>query len=188
MPSLNLKQQYQQKIRPQLARELKLANPLSAPQVEKVVINMGVGEAVQDKSLLENASQDLQVITGQKPKMTRARVSIAGFKLREGMPIGLMVTLRRQRMYDFLEKLFKIVLPRLRDFQGVSRQGFDGRGNYNLGIREQTVFPEVDGSKVERNRSLQVTIITSAKKDKPAERLLELLGMPFEKKTDGQKK
>lgn len=149
--------------------------------VEKVVINLGIGEGASDKGVIEKASQDLAVITGQKPKIARAKASIAGFKLRAGAPIGLVVTLRGKRMADFLEKLFKIVLPRLRDFQGLSVKSFDGRGNYNLGIAEYTVFPEIDYSKVEKVRGLEVTIVTRTSDDQEAKKLLESLGMPFEK-------
>ena len=155
-------------------------NPLAAPKVEKVVVSVGLGEAAQDKKVIEPASQDLMVITGQKPKLTRARVAIAGFKLREGDPVGLMVTLRGKRMYDFLEKLFKIVLPRMRDFKGVSSKSFDGQGNYHLGITEQIVFPEIDYAKVDKIRGLQITIVTNIKADEQARKLLEKLGMPFE--------
>lgn len=175
----DLKQKYQQEIVPKLAREFGLKNPLSTPMVEKIVVNMGIGEGSQDKSVLEPASKILAVITGQKPKIARARVSIAGFKLREGAPIGLKVTLRGERMYVFLEKLFKIVLPRLRDFQGVSTKSFDGQGNYSLGVVEHTVFPEVDYSKVDKIRSLEITIVTSTNDDQKAKKLLELMGMPF---------
>ena len=146
-----------------------------------MVINLGIGEGATDKSVIEKASQDLAVITGQRPKIAKARVSVAGFKLREGDPIGLVVTLRGERMYNFLEKLFKIVLPRMRDFQGLSIKSFDGRGNYNLGILEYTVFPEIDYSKVEKVRGFQITVVTNAGDDQRAKRLLELLGMPFMK-------
>ena len=178
---LNLKQKYQQKIIPQLAKELGLKNRLAAPKVVKVVVNMGVGEGASEKGSIEKPSQDLAVITGQKPKITKARASVAGFRLRAGAPIGLAATLRSKRMYDFLEKLFKIVLPRLRDFQGLPVGSFDGRGNYSLGISEYTVFPEIDYSKVEKVRGLEITIVTNAGDDQKAKRLLELLGMPFEK-------
>lgn len=182
MSSLNLEKKYLTEVRPQLAKELGLKNLLAVPRVEKIIVSMGLGEGAQDKSLIEAASQDLAIITGQKPKIARARVSVAEFKLRKGAPIGLVVSLREKRMYHFLEKLFKIVLPRLRDFQGVSLKSFDGRGNYNLGLTEQTVFPEVDAAKVEKTRGLQITIVTTTDKDKESQRLLELLGMPFEKK------
>lgn len=178
------KQKYQQKIAPSLAKEFGLKNILSVPKVVKVVINMGLGEGAQDKSVIENASQELAVITGQKPRVARARQSIAGFKLREGDPIGLMVTLRGKRMYDFLEKLFKIVFPRVRDFRGVPLKSFDGQGNYSLGLAEQIVFPEIDYGKVAKSRGLEITVVTNAKDDQKAKKLLELLGMPFEKETE----
>ena len=179
MSSNNLKEKYQEKIGPKLAKELGLANVLAAPKIKKIVINIGLSEGMEDKKVFEAASNDLAVITGQKPKVTKARQSIAGFKLREGQPIGLMVTLRGQRMYDFFEKLVTIVLPRLRDFRGVSLKSFDGQGNYSLGIPEQIVFPEVDYAKVDKVRGLEITIVTNAQTDEKAKRLLELLGMPF---------
>jgi len=181
MSSSNLKKKYQKEIVPKLAKELGLKNRLAVPKVEKVVINLGIGEGASDKSVIEKTSRDLAVITGQVPKIAKARASIAGFKLRAGDPIGLMVILRGERMYDFLEKLFKVVLPRLRDFQGLPVKSFDGRGNYNLGIVEYIVFPEVDYSKVEKVRGLQITIATNTDDNQKAKRLLELLGMPFEK-------
>ena len=179
MSGTNLKEKYQKKIALKLAKELGLANVLAAPRMEKIIINIGLSEAMEDKKVLEATSRDLAVITGQKPKVTKARQSIAGFKLRVGQPIGLMVTLRSQRMYDFFEKLVTVVLPRLRDFQGVSLKSFDGQGNYTLGITEQIVFPEIDYAKVDKVRGLEVTIVTNAQTDEKAKRLLELLGMPF---------
>lgn len=181
MSSNNLKEKYQKEIAPKLAKELGLANILAAPKIEKIVINIGLSEAMEDKKTLEASSHDLAVITGQKPKVNKARRSIAGFKLRAGQPIGLMVTLRGQRMYDFFEKLVAVVLPRLRDFQGVSLKSFDRQGNYSLGIPEQIVFPEVDYARVDKVRGLEITIVTNAHTDEKAKRLLELLGMPFEK-------
>lgn len=177
----SLKQKYQEEVAPKLAKELSLKNILAVPRVVKVVVSMGLGEGAQDKSVIETAAQDLAVVTGQKAKVTRARQSIAEFKLRAGDPIGLMVILRDKRMYDFLEKLFKIALPRVRDFQGVSLRSFDGRGNYSLGLKEQIVFPEIDYGKVTKVRGLEVTIVTDAKDDEKARRLLELMGMPFPK-------
>ena len=177
-----LYQKYQQEVVPTLQKEWGLKNPLAVPRVEKVVVSIGIGEMAHNKEILQKASDYLAQITGQKPKLCRAKKSIAGFKIRQGDPIGLMVTLRRRRMYDFLDKLFTIVLPRVRDFQGVSRTAFDGHGNYNLGLREQTVFPEIDYDKIDKVRGLQVTIVTNTDDDKKAERLLELLGLPFEKK------
>jgi len=150
-------------------------------KVIKVIVSMGVGEGAQDKSVIEAASEDLLVITGQKPKVTRAKISISEFNLREGAPIGLMVTLRSKRKDAFLEKLFRIVLPRLRDFQGLSIKSFDGQGNYNLGIPEQIVFPEIDASKVKKIRGLQITIVTDTNSDEEAKKVLENLGAPWGK-------
>lgn len=179
---------YQQKIVPQLQKELGLKNPLAVPRVEKVVVNLGLGEAVADKNLIAKSAEILSAITGQKPKVNPARLSISSFKLRKGMPIGLKVTLRGKRMYHFLEKLFRIVLPRLRDFQGVPPKGFDGRGNYNLGLPEQIIFPEVEYEKIDKVRGLEVSFITSADSDKAAKLLLGALGLPFakSKKNHGQ--
>jgi len=184
MSNINLKEKYQKTIAPQIAKDLGLKNLLAAPKLEKIVVNMGLKEAMDDKKVLESASGDLAVITGQKPKIAKARRSIAGFKLRAGQPIGLVVTLRGQRMYDFLEKLIKIVLPRLRDFQGISLAGFDGQGNYSLGITEQIVFPEIDYAKVDKVRGLEITLVTKAKTDEVAKKLLVLLGLPFEKEKE----
>jgi len=177
----NLQEKYREEIRPKLAKEFGLKNTLAVPLVEKVVINMGLGEGAQDKGLIEKVSEELKVITGQKPKINKARMAIAGFKIREGDPIGLMVTLRNKRMYNFLEKLFKIVLPRVRDFHGVSISSFDGQGNYNLGISEQIVFPEIDYAKVDKIRGFQITIVTNTDNEVQAKRLLEEMGMPFAK-------
>jgi large subunit ribosomal protein L5 len=149
------------------------------PKVVKVVINMGVGDSISNPKLLEAAVSELAIITGQHPLVTRAKKSIASFKVREGMPIGVKVTLRGQRMYDFVEKLFFMALPRVRDFRGVSTKGFDGRGNYTLGIREQIIFPEIEYDKVEKVRGMDVTLVTSAETDEEAKELLTLLGMPF---------
>jgi len=152
---------------------------MQVPKIEKVVVNIGLGEAVQNAKALDAASRDLAMITGQHPLVTRARKSIATFKLRKGMPIGLKVTLRGRRMYDFLDRLFNIALPRVRDFRGVSTDAFDGRGNYSLGIREQLIFPEIDYDKIDRVRGLEVTVVTTAETDEEARELLRLLGMPF---------
>jgi large subunit ribosomal protein L5 len=184
MSNVNLKEKYQKTISPRLAKEMGLKNILAVPQLEKIVVNIGLKEAMDDKKVIEAASNDLAVITGQRPKITKARRSIAGFKLRAGQPIGLAVTLRGQRMYDFLEKLIKVVLPRLRDFQGVSLAGFDGRGNYSLGIPEQIVFPEIDHAKVDKVRGLEITLVTRAKTNDEAKKLLALLGLPFEKEEE----
>jgi len=154
-------------------------NPMEVPRIRKVVLNIGLGEALQNPRALEAASADLAAITGQKPVTTRARKSIAGFKVRKGMPIGLMVTLRGDRMWDFLDRLMNVALPRVRDFRGVPRHAFDGRGNYSLGIREQVVFPEIEYGAVDRLRGLQVSIVTTARTDEEGMKLLELLGMPF---------
>ncbi len=177
----NLEEKYRQEIRPKLTKEFALTNVLAVPSVVKVVLNIGLGQASQDKNLIDKAAEDLKTITGQKPRVNKARLAIAGFKIRKNDPIGLMVTLRGKRMYDFLEKLVKIVLPRLRDFKGVSNSGFDGRGNYNLGLSEQIVFPEIDYAKIDKIRGLQVTIVTNARDNQKAKRLLEELGVPFEK-------
>lgn len=188
MQGVNLKrsmtsfeEKYKKEILPQLVKELGLNNLLAAPRVEKVVVNVGLKEGADDKEVLTSASQILSLITGQKPKLARAKKAIAGFKLQAGDPIGLTVTLRGRRMFDFLEKLFKIVLPRMRDFQGVSNRSFDGRGNYSLGIPEQIVFPEVDYTKVDKVRGLEITVVTTTDSDKQAKKLLTLMGMPFEK-------
>lgn len=177
----NLEEKYHQEIKPKLAKEFDLNNLLAVPKLEKVIVSMGIGQAVAEKGLLEKASEDLRTITGQKPKVTKARQAIAGFKIRKGDPIGLMVTLRGKRMYFFLEKFFKIVLPRIRDFKGVPLSGFDGRGNYNLGLTEQIVFPEIDYAKVDKIRGLQLTLVSTTKDDLQAKRLLEELGMAFAK-------
>ncbi len=182
-----LKEKYRKEIRPQLKKEFKAKNLLAVPELRKVVINVGLGEALEDKKLPAVISEELKTITGQQPRMNKARQSIAGFKLREGDTIGLSVTLRRDRMFDFVEKLFKIVLPRVRDFQGVSLKSFDGQGNYTLGLREQTVFPEVDFEKVKKIKGMAITFVTSADENEKTKRLLELLGMPFEKKEDLKK-
>ncbi len=176
-----LYQKYQKQIIPELTKELKLDNSLACPRVTKVIVSMGLGEAVQDKSVIEKASQDLATITGQKPLVTRARKSVASFKVRQGVPLGIKVTLRGQRQYQFLEKLFQVVFPRLRDFRGVDENKFDGRGNYNLGFKEQIVFPEIEYAKIDRVRGLEVTIVTSTDSDEQAKLLLAKLGMPFKK-------
>ena len=169
-------------------KQFKLTNSLAVPKIMKVVVNVGLGEAVADKGVVQKASEVLTMITGQKPKVTSSRQAIAGFKLRKGVPIGLQVTLRKKRMTDFLEKLFRIVLPRLRDFQGVSLKSFDGRGNYSLGLNEQIIFPEVDYDKVDKVRGMEITIVTNSNSDKMSQAMLAELGMPFEKgKTQGEK-
>jgi len=156
-------------------------NIMEVPKLEKVVVGIGLGEAVSNAKALEGAEKDLPIITGQKPIITRSKKSIANFKLREGMPIGLKVTLRQEKMYDFLDRLINVVLPRGREFQGVPRNAFDGRGNYTLGLKEQTIFPEIEFEKVDKVRGLEITIVTSARTDEEGRLLLELLGMPFSK-------
>ncbi len=172
-------EQYEKEIRPALMRKFKYKNVMQAPKLAKVVINMGLGEAIQNIKALDAASGDMALIAGQKPVITKASKSIASFKLRKGMPIGCMVTLRRERMYEFYQKLVTIVLPRVRDFKGVSPKSFDGRGNYTLGLKEQIIFPEIDYDKVDRVRGMNITIATTAKTDEEAYELLKLMGMPF---------
>lgn len=177
----NLFEKYQKEIVPALSLELQTKNALALPRLVKVVINVGLKEAAHDEAVLTRAREELMVITGQKPTVRRAKKSIASFKLVRGNPIGLTVTLRGERMYNFLEKLLNIVLPRVRDFRGASASSFDGHGNYSLGIAEQIVFPEVDFAKVDKTRGLEITIVTTAKTDEAARKLLEPLGMPFSK-------
>ncbi|MCC7340401.1 MAG: 50S ribosomal protein L5 [Bryobacterales bacterium] len=174
-----LRDLYREQIVPTMVREFGYGNALQVPHIEKVVINIGLGEAIQNARAIEAASQDLASITGQRPVVTRAKKSIAAFKLREGMPIGVMVTLRGERMFAFLDKLINAALPRVRDFSGVSPKSFDGRGSYTLGLREQLIFPEIEYDKVDRIRGMQVSIVTNARTDEEARRLLQLLGMPF---------
>ena len=176
-----LKERYRKEIIPTLMERYGYRNIMQLPRLEKVVLSIGVGEAIQNPKALEAAERDLAAISGQHPVTTHAKKSIAAFKLREGMPIGLKVTLRGERMYDFLDKLVNTVLCRIREFQGVSRNSFDGRGNYTLGFKEQTVFPEIDYDKIDKTRGLEVSIITTAKTDEEGRHLLELLGMPFTK-------
>jgi len=176
-----LKVRYREEIVPALMKEFNYRSVMQAPRIEKVSVNIGLGEALQNSKALEAASNDLATITGQKPVITRARRSIAAFKLREGMPIGVKVTLRGDRMWDFLDRLINIVLPRQRDFQGVSPDSFDGRGNYSLGLREQLVFPEIDYDKIDKIRGMEITIVTTAKTDEEARRLLALMDMPFKR-------
>ena len=176
-----LKERYKTTVVPKLIELYGYKNIMQAPRLEKVVLNMGVGEAIKDAKILEAAERDLTAISGQHPVTTRAKKSIAAFRLRTGMPIGLMVTLRGKRMYEFLDKLVSAVLPRVREFQGVSRNSFDGKGNYTLGIKEQIIFPEIDYDQVDKVRGLEVSVITTAKTDGEGRELLELLGMPFAK-------
>jgi len=177
-----LKDRYEKEIVPELRKEFGYDNIMRVPQVHKLVINIGMGEAIANAKAMDNAVRDITDITGQRPVITKAKRSIASFKLRQGMPIGVMVTLRGQRMWDFLDKLVNVALPRLRDFQGVSPDSFDGRGNYTLGLKEQLVFPEVDYDKIDKVRGMEVTVVTTARNDEEGRRLLQLLGMPFRTK------
>ena len=176
---LAARERYTQEVLPELKNRLGYANIMELPRLEKIVVGIGLGEAIQNSKALDSAERDLTTITGQKPVVTKAKKSIATFKLRAGMPVGMMVTLRGKRMYDFYDRLVGIVLPRIRDFRGMSADAFDGRGNYSLGMKEQIVFPEIDYDKIEKIRGLQVTIVTSAKRDDDARVLLKLMGMPF---------
>ena len=182
-PAPRLKQQFRDEIVPQMMREFGYANPMEVPRLQKVVLNIGLGEALTNGRAMEAAAQDLTTISGQKPIITRARKSIAGFKIRQGNAIGAAVTLRGDRMYHFLDRLVNTALPRIRDFRGMPRRGMDGRGNFSLGIREQIIFPEIDYNSIDRIRGLQVTIATSARNDAEAMRLLELYGFPFIRET-----
>jgi large subunit ribosomal protein L5 len=174
-----LKERYEREIRPQLMKELGRGNLLEVPRLSKIVLNMGLGEAIQNAKVLDSAVAELTAISGQKPVVTKARKAIANFKLREGMSIGCMVTLRGVRMYDFFDRLLSLALPRVRDFRGLSDRSFDGRGNYSLGVREQIIFPEVDLDKIDKVRGLTVSIITTAKVDADGKALLKAMGMPF---------
>jgi len=174
-----LKQFYEEEVAPKLTETFGYKNAMQVPMLKKVVLNMGLGEAIQNIKLLDSAVEELKVISGQKPVITRAKRSIAAFKLREGMPIGCMVTVRRAKMYDFYSKLVNIALPRVRDFRGISGKAFDGRGNYSLGIKEQLIFPEIDYDKIDKIKGLNITIVTSAKTDEEGKLLLKLMGMPF---------
>ena len=176
-----LKEKYRKEVVPALQKEFDYNNPMQVPSVHKVVVNIGMGEAIQNAKAMDAAVSDLASITGQRPVITRAKRSVAAFKLREGMQIGCMVTLRGDRMYYFLDKLINVALPRLRDFQGISPEAFDGRGNYTLGLREQLVFPEIDYDKVDKVRGMEVSIVTTARTDEEGRRLLRLMGMPFKK-------
>jgi large subunit ribosomal protein L5 len=174
-----LKEKYREEIVPELMKEFGYSNVMEAPKLEKIVINVGVGEAISNSKALESAVSDLTAITGQRPVVTRAKKSIAAFKLRAGMPVGATVTLRGPRMYEFFDRLVAITLPRIRDFRGVSPNSFDGRGNYTLGMQEQIAFPEIDYDKIDKSRGLELSLVTSAKTDEEGRRLLSLLGMPF---------
>jgi large subunit ribosomal protein L5 len=174
-----LREKFHKDIAPALQKELELKNPMAVPRLHKIVVNMGVGEATQNAKILDPAVAELGQITGQKPVVTKAKKSIAAFKVREGMPIGAMVTLRGDRAYEFLDRLINVVLPRVRDFRGVSTKSFDGRGNYTLGLRDQLIFPEIDYAKVDKLKGMNVTIVTTAKNDNEARALLRSFGMPF---------
>lgn len=174
-----LQDQYKAEIVPKLKEKFGYRNVMQVPRLSKVVVNMGLGDAIENVKVIETAAGEIGIITGQKPVVTKARKSIANFKLREGVPIGVMVTLRRDRMYQFLDKLIAIALPRVRDFKGVSPRGFDGRGNYTLGIREQIMFPEVNYDKIDKIRGMNITIVTTARTDEEGLELLRLMGIPF---------
>jgi len=174
-----LKDKYKKEIAGALAKEFDIKNPMAVPRIEKVVVNMGLGEASVNAKILDVATEELKVITGQKPVVTKAKKSIAAFKLRQGMSIGAMVTLRGDRMYEFLDRLISVALPRVRDFRGISGKAFDGRGNYTLGVREQLIFPEIDFNKVDKTRGMNISIITTAENDDQARSLLKAMGMPF---------
>lgn len=172
---------YDEVVVPKLMKELEIKNIMECPKLEKIIVNMGVGEATQNSKLIDAAMADLTIITGQKPLLRKAKKSEAGFKLREGMPIGAKVTLRKERMYDFLDRLVNVVLPRVRDFEGVPSNSFDGRGNYSVGLRDQLVFPEIDFDKVEKLLGMSITMVSSAKDDEEGRALLKAFGMPFKK-------
>src|SRR5215467_10402665 len=174
-----LKDRYQKDVVPALAREFGIKNPMAVPRLDKIVVNMGMGEAIANAKVLDVAVAELTSIAGQKPVITKAKKSIASFKLRQGMPIGVMVTLRGDRMYEFFDRLVSVALPRVRDFRGVSPKAFDGRGNYTIGIREQLIFPEIDFNKVDKLRGMNISIVTTARDDEQARALLKALGMPF---------
>ena len=174
-----LKERYQKEVGPAIAKEFGIENPMAIPRLEKIVVNMGMGEAIANAKILDTAADELKAITGQKPVITKAKKSIASFKLRQGMPIGVMVTLRGDRMYEFMDRLVSVALPRVRDFRGVSPKAFDGRGNYTIGVREQLIFPEIDFNKVDKLRGMNISIVTTARTDELARALLKALGMPF---------
>jgi large subunit ribosomal protein L5 len=177
LPRLRVK--YEEEIAPELLQEFDYSNTMQVPRVEKVVVNIGIGEAIQDGKAIDHASNDLRLITGQQPIIRKAKKSVAAFRLREGMPVGLKVTLRGPRMWYFLDKLLSVALPRIRDFRGVPENAFDGHGNYTLGLREQLIFPEIDYDKIDKTRGMEVTIVTTARTDDEAKSLLRRLGMPF---------
>ena len=174
-----LKERYEKDVAPALKKEFGYSNVMAIPKIDKIVVNMGLGEATQNAKIADTGADELARITGQKPVITRAKKSIAQFKLRKGMPIGTMVTLRGERMWDFLDRLIAVALPRVRDFRGVSPRGFDGRGNYTLGLKDQLLFPEIDYMKVDKARGMNISVVTTAKSDEESRKLLQLLGMPF---------
>ncbi|MBL8122861.1 MAG: 50S ribosomal protein L5 [Pyrinomonadaceae bacterium] len=174
-----LKEKYRNEIAGALAKEFDIKNPMAVPKITKVIVNMGLGEASSNAKILDTAVEELRAVTGQKPVITKAKKSIAAFKLRQGMNIGAMVTLRGDRMYEFLDRLISVALPRVRDFRGISGKAFDGRGNYTLGVREQLIFPEIDFNKVDKTRGMNISIVTTAQTDEQARSLLKALGMPF---------
>ncbi|MBN2555783.1 MAG: 50S ribosomal protein L5 [Anaerolineales bacterium] len=176
-----LKERYQKEILPALMKDFNLANPMQAPKLEKIVVNVGVGEAIDNTKALDGAVEDIVTVTGQRPVITKAKQSIANFKLREGRQIGVKVTLRGERMWSFYDRLVNVALPRTRDFRGISPNSFDGRGNYTLGIREQLIFPEIEFDKIDKVRGFEITIVTTAPNDEQGRRLLDLMGMPFRK-------
>ena len=174
-----MREKYQKEVVPALKKEFGYKNVMAIPRLQKVVVNMGLGEATQNAKIVDTGADELARITGQKPVITRAKKSIAQFKVRKGMPVGTMVTLRGERMWEFLDRLISIALPRVRDFRGVSSKGFDGRGNYTLGLRDQLMFPEIDYMKVDKSRGMNISVVTTAKTDEESRKLLQLLGMPF---------
>lgn len=174
-----LKEKYRNEIAGALAKEFDIKNPMAVPKITKVIVNMGLGEASSNAKILDTAVEELRAVTGQKPVITKAKKSIAAFKLRQGMNIGAMVTLRGDRMYEFLDRLISVALPRVRDFRGISGKAFDGRGNYTLGVREQLIFPEIDFNKVDKTRGMNISIVTTAQTDEQARSLLKAFGMPF---------
>ena len=174
-----LKERYEKDVAPALRKEFGYTNVMAIPKIQKVVVNMGLGEATQNAKIVDTGADELGRVTGQKPVVTRAKKSIAQFKVRKGMPIGAMVTLRGERMWDFLDRLIAVALPRVRDFRGVSTKGFDGRGNYTLGLKDQLLFPEIDYMKVDKARGMNISVVTTAKTDEESRKLLQLLGMPF---------
>ena len=177
--TVRLREKFEKEVKPALMKEFELKNPMAVPHLHKIVVNMGVGEATQNAKVIDPAVNEMGAIVGQKPVITKAKKSIAAFKVREGMPIGVMATLRGDHMYEFFDRLVNIALPRVRDFRGVSTKSFDGRGNYTLGLRDQLIFPEIDYSKIDKQKGMNVTIVTTAKNDNEARALLKHMGMPF---------